>query len=167
MQTFVPYPDYHRSARVLDDKRQPNQRREALQILFTLLLVPKVDGTPRKGWLNHPAVKMWRGHEYELVQYGIAMCQEWRRRGGNDTCLEKFQTFVGGDPDQMVDDETASRIRAWVAEHGTLPRTQKPPWWGDEAVHRSHRSMLIQKMPDHYAPQFQGTPSDLPYIWPA
>lgn len=167
MQTFVPYPDYDRSARVLDDARQPNQRREALQILFTLLRLPKLDGSPRRGWFNHPAVKMWRGHEYELVLYGIAMCREFRRRGGNDQCLPKFECFVGGDPSRMPDDLSALRIREWVEQYGTLPETPKPPWWGREDVHRSHRSQLIQKLPEYYRPRFPNTPDDLPYIWPA
>ncbi len=54
MQTFLPYPDFAESARVLDNKRLGKQRVEVLQILNVL-----TDST-RKGWRNHPAVAMWR-----------------------------------------------------------------------------------------------------------
>ena len=37
MQTFLPYPDFERSAKVLDNKRLGKQRVEVLQILNVLL----------------------------------------------------------------------------------------------------------------------------------
>jgi hypothetical protein len=42
-----------------------------------------------------------------------------------------------------------------------------PPWLGDDAVHRSHRSALVRKDPEHYRPRFPDVPPDLPYVWPA
>lgn len=53
MQTFLPYTDPEKCARVLDNKRLGKQRVEAIQILNVLLGV-----TQTKGWRNHPAVKM-------------------------------------------------------------------------------------------------------------
>jgi hypothetical protein len=41
-----------------------------------------------------------------------------------------------------------------------------PWWWGLEPVHRSHRSALLRKDPDHYGPMFPGVPADLAYVWP-
>jgi hypothetical protein len=42
-----------------------------------------------------------------------------------------------------------------------------PSWFGDEEFHRSHRSNLVRKAPEHYAPLFEpGLPADLPYVWP-
>jgi hypothetical protein len=38
---------------------------------------------------------------------------------------------------------------------------------GDDAVHRSHRSALVRKDPEHYRPRFPDVPPDLPYVWPA
>ncbi len=49
-----------------------------------------------------------------------------------------------------------------LAEAGELP-----PWLGDEAFHRSHRSALVRKDPETYAGLFPGVPDDLPYVWPA
>ena len=42
-----------------------------------------------------------------------------------------------------------------------------PPWLGDDAVHRSHRSALVRKDPAVYADLFPGEPDDLPYVWPS
>ena len=50
MQTFLPYPDFAKSARVLDPSRLGNQfYREGLTLL-------------RGKWPNHPASKMWADH---------------------------------------------------------------------------------------------------------
>lgn len=49
MQTFLPFPSFIESARVLDNKRLCKQRVECLQILKAL-------HDPSYGWQNHPAV---------------------------------------------------------------------------------------------------------------
>ena len=41
-----------------------------------------------------------------------------------------------------------------------------PPWLGDDALHRSHRSSLLRKDPDHYRPLFADERADLDYVWP-
>ena len=148
MQTFLPFADFARSATVLDDRRLGKQRVETLQIMRALLW-------PTYGWKNHPAVRMWKGHEEALAAYGDAVCVEWCRRGHDDTC--------------------AVKIRAELAPLGlTAPRTQAalrrarllPSWLGDEAFHRSHRSSLLRKLPEHYRPLFPDVPDDLEYVWP-
>jgi hypothetical protein len=68
MQTFLPYPDLKKSFEVLDYRRLGKQRVEAMQIL-NILLSDKKSG----GWVNHPAVKMWRGYEDALCVY-MNMC---------------------------------------------------------------------------------------------
>jgi len=62
MQTFLPYSDITESLRVLDDKRLGKQRVETFQIINAITGRPKLDGTPYKGWLNHPCSVMWRKH---------------------------------------------------------------------------------------------------------
>jgi len=74
MQTFLPYKDFHRSAKVLDNRRLGKQRVEAYQIINTL------EGRS-SGWKNHPIVKMWEGHEEALKVYYNVICKEWIRRG--------------------------------------------------------------------------------------
>jgi hypothetical protein len=74
MQTFLPYPDFRKSAACLDNRRLGKQRVEALQILNIL-------AGKSRGWRNHPAVLMWRGYEKALRQYLRAVILEWKRRG--------------------------------------------------------------------------------------
>ncbi len=136
VQTFLPYASFERSARALDDARLGKQRVEVLQLLNVLHGV-------RSGWRNHPAVRMWRGHEEALIEYGLAVTREWLRRGKRDTCLGKIGAF-----------SRRGRSRA------------RPPWLGDRAFHRAHRSALVRKDPARYGPMFPGVPGDLEYVWP-
>src|SRR4051794_41349047 len=74
MQTFLPYPDFARSADVLDTPRLGKQRVEALQVLRALEL-------GEYGWRSHPVVRMWRGRTPALVAYGLAVVRAWQARG--------------------------------------------------------------------------------------
>lgn len=143
MQTFVPYSNIQKIARSLDRLRLGKQRHESLTIL-NVLAKKKLDPSAKVGWANHPAVLMWKGHEDYLRLYTIGMCVEWVRRGYEDQTLP---LFIQG----------ASWDRIPVA----------PPWWGDERVHESHKSKLIQKLPEHYLPLFPNTPNNLEYFWPS
>lgn len=145
MQTFLAYPDFERSAQVLDDRRLGKQRVETLQVLRALHL----DGY---GWSNHPAVTMWRGHTAALVSYGTAVVDEWEARGHADSTRHHIAEFVHPQPPRSQDELAAS---------GELP-----PWLGRADLHRSHRSALARKDPDHYRPRFADTPDDLDYVWP-
>ncbi|WP_369211768.1 MSMEG_6728 family protein [Streptomyces flavofungini] len=149
MQTFLPYPDFTRSAAVLDQARLGKQRVEALQVLRGLTV-------PGYGWRNHPAVRMWIGYEEALVRYGLDMCALWVSEGRADTCATTMLTdFTGHRPGAPV------RAQAELADAGELPF-----WLGDEAFHISHQSALVRKAPEFYAERFPGVPDDLPYVWP-
>jgi hypothetical protein len=80
MQTFLPYPDFMQSVRVLDYKRLGKQRVETFQVLNILL-----NRTTTKGWRNHPVTRMWSGYEEALKLYQNFTIQEWIRRGYNNT----------------------------------------------------------------------------------
>ena len=58
MQTFLPYKDFRKSLQCLDYRRLGKQRVEAMQIHN--ILTGKNESS---AWVNHPAVKMWKGHE--------------------------------------------------------------------------------------------------------
>jgi hypothetical protein len=135
MQTFLPVPDFAETARILDDVRIGKQRVEAYQIIRTL------DGVT-KGWRHHPAVKMWRGHEACLLDYGLAICAEWENRGYADTVRDK------------------------LAVHRRESPAVAPRWLGDPGLHASHRSNLLRKDPDFYGRYGWSEPPDLPYVWP-
>lgn len=133
MQTFLPYPSFSQSAQSLHFRHLGKQRVETKQIFNAL--------TQYKGWVNHPATKMWKGYEYQLLQYGIAICSEWISRGYNDSLLVQFTELL-----RSVKD------------------TGMPPWIGDCKFHEAHRSNLMRKKPEFY--NFTNTSLLLPYQWP-
>ena len=137
MQTFMPIPDLFNSLDLLDYRRQGKQRVEAYQILRTLL-------GQSNGWKNHPAVRMWRGYETALVQYGMTCCTVWTKRGYKDSLYAKFLELYNLCPTEAV----------------------VPPWFGDEKFHASHRSNLLRKDPAYYGKFGWSEPDDLPYYWP-
>ncbi|MBT2503438.1 MSMEG_6728 family protein [Curtobacterium sp. ISL-83] len=145
MQTFLPYADFRASAEVLDDRRLGKQRVETLQVMRALTL-------PDYGWQHHPVVAMWRGYRAALMAYQDATCRAWTARGYADTCLAKTLLDLGRVPEDLA-----------AYERGDFP---VPAWNHDEAVHRSHRSKLVQKAPEHYRPLFPDVPDDLDYVWP-
>lgn len=136
MQTFLPVPDYKESAAILDYRRLGKQRVEALTLLRQLMK-PEVAA----GWKNHPLLRMWRSHENALVLYALEMCEEWIRRGYNDTIRTQISSF-------------------YVREKVTIV-PQFP-----EELHASHRSNLLRKDFEYYR-RFGWTEDDsLPYYWP-
>ena len=148
VQTFLPYPDFARSARALDRKRLGKQRVETLQVVRALTRTDY-------GWQNHPAVLMWRGCEEALGRYGLECCAAWTDLGFDDTCALSIVT------DLRAAGVASLRTQDDLAAAGALPA-----WLGDEPLHRSHRSALVLKDPGHYAPLFPDVPDDLPYVWP-
>jgi hypothetical protein len=149
VQTFLPYPDFQASAEALDDRRLGKQRVEALQVVRALT-------RPTYGWKHHPAVVMWRGHEEALGSYALTVCREWCRRSFADTCAST-----------ILDDLAAAGVRTPPRGQDELRRAGAlPPWLGDDAFHRSHRSALLRKDPTWYAERFGDVPDDLAYVWP-
>lgn len=136
MQTFLPYPNVVKSAKCLDWRRLGKQRVEAKQILNILL-----ERTDKKGWRNHPAVRMWCGHETTLKIYYNAILDEWIERGYNNNMEYEYLTVLD------------------------LAETRNPSWLTEEFC-ASHRSNLLRKDPKWYG-QFEWIePDDLPYVWP-
>jgi Pyrimidine dimer DNA glycosylase len=146
VQTFLPYPDFARSARALDPRRLGKQRVEVLQICNAL-------HRETGGWINHPVTRMWRGYEPALVAYGLAVTRRWVRLGHVDTVHDKLVPHLHGEPER-----TQRELRAL----GMLP-----PWLGRRDLHRAYRSALVRKDPELYRPLFPDVASDLEYVWPA
>lgn len=148
MQTFLPYPEFDRSARTLDQKRLGKQRVEVIQIIRALTW-------SGYGWAHHPAVLMWRDHEEALGRYGLTCCEVWTARGFADTCADTIRT------DLSAAGVTSVRSQTALAAADALP-----PWLGDERLHHSHQSALVRKEPSHYSATFPGVASDVPAYWP-
>lgn len=97
MQTFLPYPSFLDSVRVLDSKRLGKQRVEAMQILNTL-------ETNSRAWANHPAVLMWKGYEDALRLYLSLCIYEWISRGYNNTMVAPEIKLI-------------IKLPPWIGEH--------------------------------------------------
>lgn len=144
MQTFLPYADFSETAKVLDYRRLGKQRVEGLQLLKIL----NGDTGKKKGWVNHPATKMWKGHRGYLKKYTQTIINEWISRGYNNNI----------DLSQFSDDENTP-----------------PSWLGDNRFHDAHKSNLIRKqiatetkgkkLDKDYRNMWNSIPADLPYQW--
>jgi len=161
MQTFMPFAttDFRKSAEVLDNKRLNKQALEGWQIMLTLLkLDPEGNHREPKGWVNHPAVKLWKGHEELLYYYVLCMVAEWKDRGYTSTIGNKA---------------TATLTAAHNA--GKLSLSSLPPRWvihtdKFEKIASSHRTALLAKDYAWYS-QFNWTedkgvtPTQYDYVW--
>jgi len=139
MQTFVPEASFIDSVRVLDRQRLGKQRVETFQIMKALAGLSK-------GWVNHPATRMWRGYEAALLVYQYDTVEEWKRRGYKDTCFAKTQAVY----DMFFDNINVVM----------------PHWWGDNRVHDSHKSALVFKAPDWYSVIYPDVVGEYNYYWP-
>jgi hypothetical protein len=152
VQTFLPYADYLKSARHLDNKRLGKQRLECKQILLALG-VPMGPHTPgNSGWARHPAVCMWRGYELSLAVYGMCMCIEWRKRKFKDTLSAEFIAAY----------RQLRKVPALIKDS----RAKKPAWLGNTTIHASHRSNLLRKDFNYYSKFGWTERPDMPYAWP-
>lgn len=160
MQTFIPIAttEYKEIAKVLDNLRLNKQALEGWQIMMTLLeLDPQGNHRKPKGWVNHPAVKMWRGHESELLVYVSAMVDEWLERGFKSTIGTKaFQTYIHG----LAKQELPVGPPSWMLNQQQL-----------ETVAATHRLALLTKNYSWYSqfnwPEDTGVaPTEYTYKWP-
>ena len=136
MQTFLPYEDFWLSANVLDTKRLCKQIIEA-KIIYDI----NTSGDTKRAWYNHPATKMWRGHDAALATYFNTCLKVWKSRGYK----HKYK-FI---------------IPSHIPTHVEF----LPQFIGHEGFHRSHQSNLVRKNPEYYKGFFPDVPDNLPYIW--
>ena len=164
MNTFLPYPDFQKSAQCLDCKRLGKQRVEAWQIYQTLQkgeyrtclcgctevfnghCVGCNSKIQKTAWYNHPIVKMWKGYEFALLEYGISICNEWKRRGYKDNLLKRF-------------------LDEWNLTGDIIKPIIYPKWLGNKEFHSAMRSNLLRKNKDWYSLFGWKEPDNLPYIW--
>ena len=161
MQTFVPLTSsVDDIAKVLDNKRLNKQALEGWQILMTLLeLDPQGNHRKPKGWVSHPAVKMWRGHEMALFMYIYAMVEEWKYRGYKSTIATKaWNTVQVAMEKKLITEEITAP--AWLENSQLF-----------EQIASSHRLALLNKDYEWYS-QFgwnedKGVrPESYEYVWP-
>lgn len=136
MQTFLPYPDFKKSAACLDDQRLNRQIMEA-KIIYDIIIENRTSG----GWISHPATHMWRGYSDALALYINTCLDEWKINRKRRHSYEKIP----------IVDETNIKM---------------PPWFGKEEFHASHRSNLLRKDPFYYEHFGWTEGPGLPYVWP-
>lgn len=136
MITFLPYPDFKKSASCLDDKRLNKQIIEAYQI-HNIVSGKRTSG----GWINHPATRMWTGYADALALYLNACIEEWINVRKHSHSIQKIH----------IDNEK---------------NVEMPHWFGDEMLHASHRSSLLGKDPEFYGKYGWTEDPFMPYVWP-
>lgn len=162
MQTFIPLAttDYQAIAKTLDNRRLNKQALEGWQILMTLLeLDPQGNHRIPKGWVNHPAVKMWRGHESSLYMYVLEMVEEWKSRGFNSTIGDKATKTIRVAWDNVLTDVEPT-VPEWMSNTDEL-----------EVIASTHRQALLVKDYEWYSqfdwPEDTGVaPTEYTYVWP-
>lgn len=130
MQTFLPEIGISNCASALDNKRLNKQVLEGYQIIKLLS-----DYHDKKAWAHHPAVLMWKGHEYSLRTYIQDMITEAKLRG------IKMDKHI-----QNMNDIERTNKNNWGES--------MPKWFGSEARNRvlwTHRANLYLKDPIFYA----------------
>lgn len=78
VNTFLPFSDFKKCAKVLDSKRLLKQRVEAYQIIN---IIHKKRNNQKCGFMNHPAVIMWMDNVDALKLYCNEMILETIKRG--------------------------------------------------------------------------------------
>ncbi len=78
---------------------------------------------------------MWKGYEYALCIYSMAICHEWIKRGFKDTYLKKFNDIY------------EKYSRNWK-------NRDKPDWCFDEKLHLAHQTFLVEEFSEHYLKYF-------------
>ncbi len=147
MQTFLCYPNFRQSAKVLDRQRLGKQRIEAFQLL-KINLELKESPDKKIPWMNHPACIMWRNYEWALGFYGMVVCSEWKRRGYQDSMIPRFVELF---------DKCLINCPNYL---------KFPPWVGCEKFHSAHRAALLYKNFDHYKQFGWEEAPRLEYFWP-
>jgi len=147
MQTFLPSPNFWAALSSLDTRRLGQQRAEAYQIWRI------VSGSDMKSpWKQHPAVRMWYGHDEVLKLYILVACRLFQQRGGKNELMA----------------EHIWRDRLDIIDHARLAQ-QYPSWLSGTAGRvftGSHRAQLFRKDHKEYARFWPFMALHIGYWWP-
>lgn len=181
MQTFLPYPEFIKSAQCLDNKRLGKQRVEAKQILEINLFrtceefdwcfcrdcrrifyLPgnknlhcvycNGDDVTGRGKTNKTVKIPWENHPAVLMWRGY---EESLAEYGINVCSEWH--------DRGFEDNLMVFFMKHANQYGS---GELPKWSGNKEFHLSHQSNLVRKFPEHYRKFFPDVPNDIPYYWP-
>ena len=110
------------------------------QCAEALIILNTIEGRDAKtGWKKHPAVRMWGGYAMALRLY-LDACLDAREQRGFKNSIPREKL----DPDRLV-----------------------YPWWlGRQALHASHRALLLRKNPAYYGAFGWSEDPRTPVWWP-
>lgn len=142
VNTFLPYPDFKKCAKVLDPKRLCKQRVEAYQ-LINAINKKNEKNEEKVAWYNHPACQQWINYLDALKLYYNTMIDEMINRGYKNT-MKKMEIKKDKKDIEM-------------------------PWWlGYDHLHYSHQASLLRKQPSYYLKYFSNLPEvyrNKGYVW--
>jgi len=152
IQTWLPLPDFKDSVVSLHIEELTRQRYDVLQLCeFFHGVEPSNTQMPDHIVLDHMSqsiVNMWTGYELQLIEYGLACCDEWAVRIDVET--DPFTEKLALHLDWAQSDD---------AEMG------KPNWFGDVEFHLSHQAALRKIKPKWYGRLFLND-GDRSLVWP-
>lgn len=119
MQTFLPYPDFVTSAKVLDYKRLGNQRSEANMLLQLIL------GVKDNHWKHHAIARMWWDFPFALALYRNCIVEEWVARG-----YENNMKLCALPPLRQIEMPTWLGDKKFHASHRSILLQKLPKWYG-------------------------------------
>jgi hypothetical protein len=129
----------------LDMKRLNKQKIEANQILKASLGLTK-------GWVNHPAVLMWKGYSNALKYYFNKITNACIRRGfkNNMPLYEFTEEQLNNIEYQTIQDYLQNGIPV-LNDHDKIIF----PWWFQwKPLIYSHQASLLRKFPEYYSSIF-------------
>lgn len=144
MFVLLPYPNYHLSAKIFSNI---DLRDQIDAVLYNLRFLHQTDSgqlygdtEQKQAWLA------WQGHETQLAEYGIVLCEEAETRSLNPSAKDELE------------------FHQLAAESGGL---LKPAWFGNVNLHTSHQSRLLRSDPTYYGVYFPNIRDDIPTMWTA
>jgi hypothetical protein len=125
----------------LDRKRLNKQKVEANQILKASLGLTK-------GWVNHPAVLMWKGYSNALKYYFNEITNACIHRGfiNNMPFYEFTEEQLNNVEYQTVQDY----LKNGIPSEASLNKIIFPWWFQWEPLIYSHQASLLRKFPKYY-----------------
>lgn len=144
MFVLLPYPNYHLSAKIFSNTDLVEQ---ISNVLYNLRYLHQAEEQkPPKGNEQVLAWRAWQGHEAQLAEYGLVLCEEAETRSLNPTAKDELE------------------FHQLAAESGGL---LKPEWFGNVNLHTSHQSRLLRSDPAYYGLFFPHIKDDIPTQWTA
>lgn len=153
VQTFLPYSDFKKCARILNTKHLCKQRVEAYQLINAIEKEKKSEtnvDSKKIAWINHPVTVMWKNNLSALKLYYNCMIDEMEKRGFKNN---------------MIVNKEENKKKYEIEENVSYP------WWlGWEVFHYSHQASLLRKSPSSYVKYFKNLPEEYResgYVWPS